>query len=183
MKDFNRTDLLFSLCGLNCGLCPMKLDGYCPGCGGGTGNQSCTIARCSIERGNFAYCFECPDYPCARYEGIDEYDSFITHRNQLTDIEKAMTIGIASYHKEQSEKQAILKKLLSEYNDGRRKAFYCIAVNLLELSELKDVMNKLSEERSLSTLKEKATTAVEFINDVAKLKNIMLKLNKKPNKK
>ena len=33
MKGFEREDLLFSLCGLNCGLCPMKLDGYCPGCG------------------------------------------------------------------------------------------------------------------------------------------------------
>ena len=35
MKGFERKDLLFSLCGLNCGLCPMKLDRHCPGCGGG----------------------------------------------------------------------------------------------------------------------------------------------------
>ena len=48
MKNFKRDNLLFSLCGLNCGLCPMKIDGYCPGCGGGAGNQSCKIARCSM---------------------------------------------------------------------------------------------------------------------------------------
>ena len=30
MKNFTRDDLLFSLCGLNCGLCPMKLNKYCP---------------------------------------------------------------------------------------------------------------------------------------------------------
>ncbi len=35
MMGFAREDQLFSLCGLNCGLCPMQLDGYCPGCGGG----------------------------------------------------------------------------------------------------------------------------------------------------
>ena len=35
MKDFNRTNLSFSLCGLNCGLCTMRLDEHCPGCGGG----------------------------------------------------------------------------------------------------------------------------------------------------
>ena len=49
MKNFIREDLSFSLCGLNCALCTMKLDGYCPGCGGGAGNQGCSIARCSIE--------------------------------------------------------------------------------------------------------------------------------------
>ncbi len=40
MKDFTRTDLSFSLCGLNCGLCPMRLGGHCPGCGGGADNTS-----------------------------------------------------------------------------------------------------------------------------------------------
>lgn len=32
MKDFVRDNLWFFLCGLNCGLCLMKLDGQCPGC-------------------------------------------------------------------------------------------------------------------------------------------------------
>ena len=49
MKGFTREDKRFSLCGLNCGLCPMQIGGYCPGCGGGEGNQSCAIARCSLE--------------------------------------------------------------------------------------------------------------------------------------
>lgn len=50
MKGFKRNNQLLSLCGLNCGLCPMHIDGYCPGCGGGAGNQSCRIARCSLEQ-------------------------------------------------------------------------------------------------------------------------------------
>ena len=49
MKGFNRPNQLFSLCGLNCGLCPMFLNKNCPGCGGGEGNQSCKIAKCSME--------------------------------------------------------------------------------------------------------------------------------------
>ena len=52
MKGFNRKNQLFSLCGLNCGLCPMFLSKHCPGCGGGEGNQSCKIARCSMEHGD-----------------------------------------------------------------------------------------------------------------------------------
>lgn len=56
MKGFERKDQLVSLCGLNCGLCTMHLGGYCPGCGGGAGNQGCAIARCSLEHGGVEYC-------------------------------------------------------------------------------------------------------------------------------
>ena len=49
MKGFERKNQLFSLCGLNCGLCPMFLGKHCGGCG--NGNQSCGIAKCSLEHG------------------------------------------------------------------------------------------------------------------------------------
>ena len=94
MKGFTRADPRFSLCGLNCGLCPMNLDGYCPGCGGGAGNQSCKLARCSLEHGGLSYCFQCGEFPCGHYDGIDEYDSFITHQNRLADIERARSGGL-----------------------------------------------------------------------------------------
>lgn len=76
MNGFERDNSLLSLCGLNCGLCPMRLGGHCGGCG--NGNQSCRIARCSLEHGGVEYCCKCVGYPCEKYERIDEYDSFIT---------------------------------------------------------------------------------------------------------
>ena len=33
MKDFSRNNPRFSLCGLNCRLCPMNISGHCGGCG------------------------------------------------------------------------------------------------------------------------------------------------------
>ena len=108
----------------NCLLCTMQLDGYCPGCGGGAGNQGCAIARCSMERGHYQYCFECNSYPCDKYNGITEYDSFITHRNQLSDMKKAELKGLVSYHAELEEKAVFYKYLLKNYNDGRRKTFF-----------------------------------------------------------
>lgn len=76
VKGFNRAEPLFSLCGLQCALCPMHLDGHCPGCGGGAGNQSCAIARCSLEQGGVAFCTQCARYPCEWYDGFDACDSF-----------------------------------------------------------------------------------------------------------
>lgn len=185
MKDFNRSDPLFSLCGLNCGLCPMHLDNYCPGCGGGPGNQSCAIARCSLQHGGIEYCYMCTEYPCGKYEGADIYDSFITHRHQFRDIEKVKSIGIDAYKSELEEKVEILKHLLENYNDGRRKSFFCIAVNLLELQDIKSVVEQITAETEADelTLKEKAVIAANLFQAEAEKRNIVLKLNKKPSKK
>lgn len=181
MKDFIRKDLLFSLCGLNCGLCPMHLDGHCPGCGGGEGNQSCKIARCSIQHVGVDYCSRCQDFPCDKYEGIDEIDSFITHKNMKSDLEKNDKIGIVAYQKEQKEKIEILKFLLENYNDGRKKSFFCLAVNLLELSDLKMIMIQIKEDKELESLSSKERTACVAgkFQDVAGQRKITLKLRKK----
>ena len=108
MKGFNRKNQFLSLCGLNCGLCPMFLNKNCPGCGGGEGNQSCRIARCSMEHGGVEYCCQCTEYPCEKYEHIDDFDSFITHCNRRTDLEKVRQFGAEAYHTEQMEKIKIL---------------------------------------------------------------------------
>ena len=72
MKGFEREDQLFSLCGLNCGLCSMHLGGYCPGCGGGAGNQACAIARCAMQKEDTPmYCSACSEFPCERYAEPD----------------------------------------------------------------------------------------------------------------
>ena len=127
MKGFNRQNQLFSLCGLNCGLCPMFLNKYCPGCGGGEGNQSCKIARCSMEHNGVEYCFQCDEYPCPKYEHMDDFDSFMTHQGRKADMERARQLGIEAYNAEQVEKTKILDILLSEFNDGRKKTLFCTA--------------------------------------------------------
>ena len=176
MKGFHRKNQLFSLCGLNCGLCTMHLGRYCGGCG--NGNQSCKIARCSLEHGSVEYCCERPHYPCEKYEKIDEYDSFITHRNRKPDMEKFRTVGADRYNAEQEEKVRLLGYLLSSCNDGRRKTLFSLAVNLLELSDVRAVVDQLMAS-DLPTIKERAVYAASLLQDVATEKGITLKLNRK----
>lgn len=181
MKGFNRPNQLFSLCGLNCGLCPMFLNKNCPGCGGGEGNQSCKIARCSMEHDGVEYCFQCSEYPCLKYEHIDDFDSFITHIHRKADFEKARQSGIEAYNAEQMEKTKILYTLLSGFNDGRKKTLFCVAVNLLDLEELKTVLRKIENRSDIDTLtlKEKSAFVAGLLQDAAATKNIDLKLRKK----
>ena len=168
MKNFTRKNPYFSLCGLNCKLCSMNISGHCGGCG--FGNQSCPIARCSLEHGNPEYCFRCPEYPCEKYANIDEYDSFITHRKQKVDMEKIQLIGEEAYNEEQIEKRQILDRLLAEYNDGRKKTLFCLAVNVLPLETLKTVFEDSDSELPIKErasqmeirLKERSSTELKM---------------------
>lgn len=179
MKGFERTNPLFSLCGLNCGLCSMKLGGHCGGCG--YGNQSCQLARCSMEHGNIEYCFACDEYPCPKYDAIDAFDSFITHKNQKTDMLKAQSMGIEAYNAQQIEKARLLDTLLSKYNSGREKTLYCLAVNLLALDEISSVLAMAEADVKLreQSIKEKAAYVRARLLALAEEKNIVLKLRKK----
>ena len=179
MKGFERKNQLLSLCGLNCGLCPMFLGKHCGGCG--NGNQSCKIAKCSLEHGKIEYCYECEHYPCDTYQNIDEFDSFITHQRQKADLEKAQRIGHEQYNLEQQEKMKILLYLLSNYNDGRRKNLFCVAVNLLELSELQEALNEIQSNRELPLfpIKEQCSYVADVIQKIADRNHIKLKLIKK----
>lgn len=176
---------LFSACGLNCGLCPRhQMDGAskCPGCSGEgflTKHPKCGVLSCSQRKG-LEYCFQCDEYPCKKYEGADAFDSFITHKNQLRDNEKASQIGIKPYKSELGKKIDTLEKLLANYDDGRRKSFYCMAINLLELQDIQEIMVQLENETSPDeSVKEKAATAVRLLQGVADRKGIDLKLRKK----
>lgn len=184
MKGFTREETRFSLCGLNCALCSMRLGGCCPGCGGGAGNQSCAIAKCSLEHGGVPFCWECPEYPCSRYDGFDDGDSFVPHRNRQKDIAQAKELGLDVYLMQLEEKRNILAELLVHYNDGRRKTFFNTAVYLLPLEDLRSVMAALNNRPELDEQagKERALAAVELLQEAADRRSISLKLNKKAKK-
>ncbi len=75
----------------------------------------------------------------------------------------------------------ILSHLLSNYNDGRRKSFFCVAVNLLELSELREAMEQIQSNDEISSLplKEQCLSVAEVFQKLAARRNIELKLIKK----
>ena len=178
MEYKTRKNPIFSACGLNCGLCPnfhLHTNGTfkCPGCAGEgflQAHPSCGILSCAQRKG-FEFCFECDDFPCKKYDNWGDTDSFITHRNHLTDMNKAERIGIESYIAQQNEKVFILSELLSKYNDGRRKTFFCLAVNLLELQDIKAVMTRITHEAEPKAV-------VRLFEEMAERRSISLKKRK-----
>ena len=185
MDAVTRKNPSFSACGLNCGLCPRfytEGSSRCPGCGGegfAEKHPACGVLSCS-RRKQVEVCCLCGEFPCKRFDGADEYDSFITHKNQLIDLYRARDLGLNCYEAELGKKTALLKRLLAEYDDGRRKSFFCLAVNMLPLQELVDVLHSL-EAGALkgAAQKDKAGAAVAALQGLADKKGVVLKLRKK----
>ena len=179
MKDVVREYPLLSLCGLRCGLCTMHLGGYCPGCGGGDGNQPCAIARCGRDHGVEFRC-RCPSYPCPRFDGLDAYDSFISHRNLRDNLERIRTRGLDACRAELEERMALLEWLLANCNAGRQKSPFATAVNLLPLEDLRTIRARLAADAMDLPLKERAKTAQALLRSAANTRGIDLRLRKKP---
>ena len=77
-----------------------------------------------------------------------------------------------------------LKYFLEAFRGGRRKSYFCLAVNLLELRDLYAIQEQVAEQTSEAMpLKEKTAAAVRCFEAAAAQKGIVLKWNKKPSKK
>ena len=187
MEAYKRKNPEFSLCGLNCALCPnfhIHTDGKfkCPGCGGENfykKHPSCAIITCSKKHKNVEFCFNCDEYPCKRYLEPSEKDSFITYKNREKNIKSAIK-NLNKYLDEIEKKKRILCELLKNYNDGRMKNYYCIAVNLIPINELDKIMENIikNEDDKIIEKKEKAKMAKDIFTQVANELKIEIKLRK-----
>lgn len=72
-----------------------------------------------------------------------------------------------------------MEALLGGYDDGRRKSFFCLAVNLLPLAELESILQGLLALSDARSLKEKAAFAANALQTAADARGISLRLRKK----
>ena len=186
MTKYEREYPLFSLCGLNCGLCPRyqtKSESKCCGCGGHDfhfKHPACAVITCNRKNDKVEYCFQCSLFPCKRYRSPSSRDSFISYYNVIADLEKASKYGVEQYIIELNEKVNILEFLINNYDDGRRKNFYCIAVNLLELQDLRDIITEIKQCTNGKNIdfKENIKKIIQLFETTASKKNIIIKLRK-----
>jgi hypothetical protein len=134
------------VCGLDCALCPRyytKGKSKCDGCGSEYSYAAvgCKIFKCCVRDKNLETCAECSDFPCSTLKGIDESDSFTTHRKTIANLRFIRVFGLDEFLNQQAKKRDLLEQMLKEYNDGRSRSFYCVAATLLSLEALKDSLD------------------------------------------
>ncbi len=175
------------VCGLSCRLCPsyvIKTKSKCPGCkteyrlGG-----PCSILHCAVKK-NIEFCGDCEENKtCEKWKRHREYgkryDSFKCYQKLEKDICFIQDNGLAEFRKSQRIRANLLKKMLDQFNEGRSKSYYCIAVTVLKVGELKKVITEArSKSRSLD-IKEKAKLLHSILDNIALKNNYYLKLRKK----
>lgn len=173
-------------CGIDCGLCPRFYtsgNSACPGCGGLNFKEkhpSCGFLTCCAINNKLEVCAECQDYPCMRFDSVKNgYDSFVTHKKVFVNLSYIKANGIAPFIDQQKIRIEILKILLTNFNDGRSKSFYCIACALLPLDKLQEVLRFTHSLNNRLEPKEKSKLTKEYCLKIAGSLNIDLKLNHK----
>lgn len=185
MKEYVRKEPSFSLCGLNCALCPRfhtEGSSRCPGCGGpdfALKHPTCAVVTCNRKHDNVEFCYQCSAYPCKRYSEPGTADSFISYKTRLQDMKDAEQ-NLHEYLSTLRRKQDILEDLIANYNDGKSKGFYCLAVNLLPLDALNEIMNavKGSGDKEETDSRANAKPVVAMMKSKALEMHIALKLRK-----
>ncbi len=125
------------------------------------------------------FCFQCSSWPCDRYQKQKQSDSFITYKNVIKNLTRAGK-DLEGYIDELNEKTTILEFLIGNFNDGRHKSFYCTAVNLLPIKELRALHEKISGDTGLKSrdAREKAAFVANELEGSARKLNIVLTLRK-----
>jgi len=182
-------------CGLDCGLCPRYYtvgSSRCPGCcGPGFFDvyPSCSYITCCVKKRGREVCAECDEFPCSKFESWlangGKYDSFLTHKKANYNTSFIRKHGIEKFIEQQRKRIKILEAFLRDFNDGRSKSYFCIAVTLLPIEDLELSIAKARskiKEKGLESddIKTKNKIVKEFLNNFAVDRRIELKLRRKP---
>ena len=104
MAGFKRSNL--APCGINCARCAAHLRRRdpCPGCNSKTDQRpkfaTCRLRNCSTRKG--AFCFRCPDFPCARLQHLDKRYRLKYRTSEIANLEFIRDHGIKAFLKKET---------------------------------------------------------------------------------
>jgi hypothetical protein len=105
------------------------------------------------------------------------------HLNATKSLRKILILfkknGFEEYKKLQNSREELLKEMLSNYNEGRSKSYYCIAATVIKIEELKQALSKAKEASYGLDLKNKSKVLHSILDEIAKQGGYYLGLRKK----
>lgn len=174
-------------CGINCSLCPKYYTDGKTKCNGCCGKdfwnrlRICSFIPCCDTK-KIEFCIECEEFPCAKIDNFTKRDSFVSHKNTISNLELIGEIGLESYLQQLKGREKILKMLLEKYNNGRLKSFYTLAVELLPLIDLERALDEIDRHIKVDSdlsIKERSKHMKEILSNIAQEHFIELRLRKK----
>ena len=175
------------VCGLSCYLCPnhnTDTKSRCEGCKSeGRMGAACKFLTCAVKRKRIEFCWDCEESDtCEKWQAHREAgkraDSFKCYQKLEDDILFVRNHGVDRFVEAQETRRSLLGEMLSGFNDGRSKSFYCIAVTVLEIDELRSAIDRAKSTSDGLDAKGKARTLHAILDDIAKAKGYCLRLRR-----
>ena len=175
------------ICGLSCRLCPShqsQSPSRCEGCKSESRIKvGCPFITCALKGKGVEFCWDCkenescPKWHHHRLAGL-KADSFKCYQALEDDIKYIQDKGIPLFEERQLIKEQLLKQMLSTYNEGRSKSYYCIAATVMEIEELREALLCADKDSMGLDLKSKSKILHSALDKIAESKNYYLKLRK-----
>ena len=175
------------ICGLSCVLCPRYHTDGCSRCGGCKSafrmGAGCPFITCAVKKKGIEFCWECAEQAdCDRWKKHREAgrhrDSFKCYQKINEDIDLILENGFDAYWKLQRERENLLEAMLSEYNEGRSKNYYCIAATVMEIEELKEALASAKRDTEGMDVKSRAKVLHGILDGIGEKKGYRIKLRK-----
>lgn len=175
------------ICGLSCKLCPMyqtDSKSRCEGCKSEARmSLGCPFITCAIKKKGIEFCWECNEsVSCERWKKHREAgkvaDSFKCYQKLEDDIDYVHNNGIDQFMEVQNIKEKILREMLDNFNEGRSKSYYCIAVTVMEVEELTEAVARANNDSYGLDIQSKSKVLHKILDEIAEKKKYNLKLRK-----
>jgi hypothetical protein len=143
----------------------------------------CPFITCAVKKRGVEFCWDCGESEsCEKWQKHRmlgrQYDSFKSYQKLEDDINFIIANGIQAFDEQQGIREALLMRLLNEFNEGRSKSYYCIAATVMEIDELRISLEEASSgSKSLNT-KDKSRTMHTILDSIAIKKGYCLRLRK-----
>ncbi len=183
------------VCGLDCGLCPRYYTvgtSRCPGCCGPdffNKHPSCSFITCCVKKRNLEVCAECPEFPCSKFKSDEEYQqlkessSYPPYKKVMPNLNFIKEHGIKKFIEQQKKRMKLLETMIENFDDRRSRSLFCKATALLDLTSLKDSLDKATQKIKIDKIEPddintKSKILKGFLNDFATNEGVKLKLRR-----
>ena len=121
-------------------------------------SAGCPFITCAIKKKGIEFCWLCEESDtCENWskhrQASKNHDSFKCYQTLETDIKFIKKNGIENFIKNQKIRERLLIEMLSDFNEGRSKSYYCNAATVLRIEELENAQNTKPSRKATTTSK------------------------------
>ena len=175
------------VCGLSCRLCPRYYTEGKSRCGGckkpSRMGAGCPFITCAVKRRGIEFCWQCDESAACekwrRHRDLGrQHDSFVCYQRLDENIAFVQREGVRAFEGEQKAREGLLRAMLREFNDGRSRTLYSIAVTVMQVEELKEALTQARKKSRAADVKAKAEVLRSILQSVGRENGYCLKLRK-----